>query len=373
MNVTSLRRVAVPASAALALSLSLAACGSSSPSSTGGPSTGGSSGSAPVSGTVNGAGSTAQQAAQNIWAAGVKNSNPNLTVNYAGVGSGGGVTQFNAGGVAFAGSDSPLKLPTEVAAAKTRCGGDVIEAPDYVSAIAVAFNVPGVKSLKLDAATIAKIFLGKITQWNDSAIAALNPGVTLPSLAITPIHRSDKSGTTNNFTDYLNKASGGVWADKANSVWPTTITAGSSAKGTSGVVSALGTAKGGIAYVDDSQAGSLSKASIKVGSSYIQPSAAGAAEDVALSTQQPGRGANDFALKIDRAPMSATAYPITLVSYLIACPTYPASQEPAVKAFLSYVVSTAGQQAAAANVGSAPLPAALASKAQAAIASIKAK
>ncbi|GAC1386546.1 MAG: phosphate ABC transporter substrate-binding protein PstS [Marmoricola sp.] len=369
MNVTSLRRVAIPASAALALSLSLAACGSSSPSSTGGSTTGGSA----ASGTVNGAGSTAQQAAQGIWAAGVKNSNPNLTVNYAGVGSGGGVTQFNAGGVAFAGSDSPLKLPAEVAAAKARCGGDVIEAPDYVSAIAVAYNVPGVKSLKLDAATIAKIFLGKITNWNDGAIAALNPGVTLPSLAITPIHRSDKSGTTNNFTDYLNKASNGVWADKANSVWPSTITAGSSAKGTSGVVSALGTAKGGIAYVDDSQAGSLSKASIKVGSSYVQPSAAGAAQDVALSQQQPGRGANDFALKLDRTPTDATAYPITLVSYLIACPTYPASQEAAVKAFLSYVVSTPGQQAAAANVGSAPLPVALASKAQAAIASIKAK
>ena len=363
MNVTSLRSVAVPATAALALSLSLAACGSSS--------NGG--GSASVSGTVNGAGSTAQQSAQNIWAAGVKSANPNLTVNYAGVGSGGGVTQFNAGGVAFAGSDSPLKLPDEVAAAKSRCGGDVIEAPDYVSAIAVAYNVPGVTALKLDAPTIAKIFLGKITNWNDSAIKALNPGVTLPSLAITPVHRSDKSGTTKNFTDYLNKASGGAWTAKADSVWPTTATAGSSAKGTSGVVSALQTAKGGIGYVDDSQVGSLSKASIKVGMSFIQPSAAGAAKDVALSQQQPGRGANDFALSIERTSTDTTAYPITLVSYLIACPTYPAAQEAAVKAFLSYVVSTPGQQAAAANVGSAPLPAALASKAQAAIASIKAK
>ncbi|MGN6161860.1 MAG: phosphate ABC transporter substrate-binding protein PstS [Marmoricola sp.] len=371
MNVTSLRRVAVPATAALALSLSLAACGSSSSSTPSGNNSGSAGGA--VSGTVNGAGSTAQQAAQGIWAAGVKSSNPNLTVNYAGVGSGGGVTQFNAGGVAFAGSDSALKLPDEVAAAKSRCGGDVIEAPDYVSAIAVAYNVPGVKALKLDAATIAKIFLGKITNWNDAAIKALNPGVTLPSLAITPIHRSDKSGTTKNFTDYLNKAAGGAWAAKADSVWPTTATAGSSAKGTSGVVSALQTAKGGIAYVDDSQAGSLSKASIKVGSSFVQPSAAGAAKDVALSKQQPGRGANDFALSIERNSTDPTAYPITLVSYLIACPTYPAAQEPAVKAFLSYVVSTPGQQAAAANVGSAPLPAALASKAQAAIASIKAK
>lgn len=362
MNVTSLRRVAIPATAALALSLSLAACGSSSNS--GSTNT--------VSGTLNGAGSTAQQAAQAAWASGFQTTNSGATINYNPVGSGGGVTKFNAGAVAYAGSDSALD-PTkgEVAAANARCGAPVIEVPDYISPIAVVFNVPGVTSLKLDATTIASIFKGKITKWNDPAIKALNPGVNLPSLAIAPIHRSDKSGTTNNFTSYLNKAAGMVWTDKAASTWPTS--SGEGANGTSGVVAAVKAATGGIAYVDDSQAQGLSKASIKVGTSFVQPSAAGAAKDVELSKQKAGRGATDYAIDVERTSMDPTAYPITLVSYLIACPTYPAAQEKLVKAYLLYVVSSAGQQAAAQTAGSAPLPASLQQKATALFSAITAK
>ena len=359
MNVTSLRRVAVPATAALALSLSLAACGSSSSNSG-------------VSGTLNGAGSTAQQAAQAAWATGFQGSNSGATINYNPVGSGGGVTKFNAGAVAYAGSDSALD-PTkgEVAAANARCGAPVIEVPDYISPIAVVFNGPGVTKLNLDATTIASIFKGKITKWDDAAIKALNPGASLPSLAIAPIHRSDKSGTTNNFTSYLNKAAGSVWTDKANSVWP--MSSGEGANGTSGVVAAVKAASGGIAYVDDSQAQGLSKASIKVGTAFVQPSAAGAARDVELSKQKSGRGATDYAIDVERTSTDATAYPITLVSYLIACPTYPAAQEKLVKAYLLYVVSAAGQQAAAQTAGSAPLPASLQQKATALFSAIKAK
>ena len=354
MNVTSLRRVAVPATAALALSLSLAACGSSS--------TGGSNANS-VSGTLNGAGSTAQQAAQAAWTAGFQSSNSGATINYNPVGSGGGVTKFNAGAVDFAGSDSPLD-PTkgEVAAAKTRCGGSVIEVPDYISPIAIAFHVPGVTKLNLDAATIAGIFSNKITKWNAPQIAALNKGVTLPSLSIAPIHRSDKSGTTKNFTDYLSKAAPSAWTEKPDSNWPKSIT-GEGAQGTSGVVSALTAASGGIAYIDDSQAGSFSKASIKVGSAFVQPSAAGAAKDVELSKQKTGRDATDYALSIERTSMDPTAYPITLVSYLIACPTYPAAKEKLVKAYLLHIVSAAGQAEAQKTAGSAPLPASLQQKA----------
>lgn len=371
MNVTSLRRVAIPATAALALSLSLAACGgSSSPSGSPSASTGGGGS---LSGTINGAGSTAQQSAQQAWAAGFKSTSPNVTVNYNPIGSGGGVTNFNSGAVAFAGSDAALD-PTkgEVAAANSRCGAPVIEVPDYISGIAIAYNVPGVSNLKLDAKTIAGIFTNKITNWNSPQIAALNPGVTLPNLAISTVHRSDKSGTTNNFTDYLNKASAGVWPLKAASVWPTAYT-GSAAKGSSGVAASIKASKGGIGYVDDSQASGLTKASIKAGTAFIQPSAAGAAQDVALSSQKPGRAATDYALSVNRTSTDPTAYPITLVSYLIACPTYPASQEAAVKAFLLYVVSAQGQQAAAQLSGSAPLPSSLQAKATSFFNAIKAK
>ncbi|MGN6723465.1 MAG: phosphate ABC transporter substrate-binding protein PstS [Marmoricola sp.] len=352
MNVTSLRRVAVPAAAALTLSLSLAACGSSS--------SGGGSG---LSGTINGAGSTAQQAAQAAWTQGFQTANSGATINYNPVGSGGGVTKFNAGAVDFAGSDSALD-PTkgEVAAAKSRCGGSVIEVPDYISPIAVAFHVPGVTKLNLDAATIAGIFSNKITKWNAPQIAALNSGVSLPNLSIAPIHRSDKSGTTNNFTNYLSQAAPSAWTEKPDSNWPKSIT-GEGATGTSGVVSALTAANGGIAYIDDSQAGPFSKASIKVGSSFIQPSAAGAAKDVELSKQKSGRDATDYALSVERTSTDPTAYPITLVSYLIACPTYPAAKEKLVKAYLLHIVSAAGQAEAQKTAGSAPLPASLSAKA----------
>lgn len=361
VNVTSLRRVAVPAAAALALSLSLAACGSSTSG----------NGSSNLTGTLNGAGSTAQQAAQQAWAADFGNMHSAVTVNYKGVGSGAGVSQFTSGAVQFAGSDKALDASKgQIAAAKSICGGSFIEVPDYISPIAVAFNVPGVSSLKLDAKTVANIFNGKIKNWNDAAIAATNPGTTLPNLAITPIHRSDKSGTTNNFTDYLYKASGGAWTSAASEVWPFS---GEAANGTSGVVTDLKAAKGGIAYIDNSQATGLSKVSVKVGSSYVAPSAATAAQDVAVSKQQTGRDATDLALDVARTSTDSSAYPITLVSYLIACSSYPASSEAAVKAFLLYAVSSAGQQSAAKFANSAPLPANVTQQATALFNAIKVK
>lgn len=366
MNVTSLRRVAVPATAALALSLTLAACGSTSSTSANTGAT-----AANVAGTLNGAGSSAQQAAQAAWAAGFQSANAKATINYAPVGSGGGVTKFTAGAVAFAGSDKALDLAKQVPAANAACGGQVIEVPDYISPIAVAFNVPGVSKLNLDAPTIAKLFNGTIKTWDDAAIKALNPGESLPNLAVAPIHRSDKSGTTNNFTDYLAKASGGAWASPAGEIWPSA--GGEGASGTSGVVSALKAAKGGIAYIDNSQTQGLTKASIKAGTAFVQPTAAGAAEAVSLSKQQEGRAASDYALTLNRTPASNTAYPITLVSYLIACPSYPAASEALTKAFLLYAVSDAGQQAAAQTAGSAPLPASLVTKATELLTAITAK
>src|SRR5262249_38824104 len=150
-----------------------------------------------VTGTISGAGASTQQAATQAWVAGFQTTNPDATINYDPSGSGAGRTQFEGGGVDFAGSDVYI-TGDEIQKAKTRCNGDYVEVPDYVSPIAVVYNLQGVSNLQLSASVIAKIFDGKITKWNDPAIAGLNSGVTLPDTAIAPVHRSDKSGTTAN-------------------------------------------------------------------------------------------------------------------------------------------------------------------------------
>src|SRR5687768_280970 len=164
-----------------------------------------------LAGTLNGAGSSAQQAAMQGWTAGFATEQPNVTVNYDPVGSGGGREQFLAGGVTFAGSDAALDAD-ELEQAAERCGeSGVFELPNYISAIAVVYNVEGVGELNLSPEVISRIFDGQITRWTDPAIAADNPGAALPDLAVTPVHRSDKSGTTENFTEYLAAAGGGAW------------------------------------------------------------------------------------------------------------------------------------------------------------------
>ena len=156
-----------------------------------------------------------------------RRTNSDVTVNYDPSGSGAGVEKFNAGGIDFAASDSALDADKgEIDAAKKRCGADAIEVPNYVSPIAVVYNVEGVNELQLSAKTIAEIFDGKITKWNDAAIEAENTGAKLPSTTITPVHRSDESGTTENFTDYLEKAGEGAWTHPADKVWPIQVRRG---------------------------------------------------------------------------------------------------------------------------------------------------
>jgi phosphate transport system substrate-binding protein len=185
------------------------------------------------------------------------------------------------------------------------------------------------------------------------------------------VHRSDESGTTKNFTDYLQQASGGAWKWPADKVWP--IKSGEGANGTSGVISAVKTGSGTIGYADDSQAGGLSKAAIKVGSAFVSPSADGAAKALQASPLDTTRTKGDLAVKVDRTTTASGAYPVMLTSYLIACPTYPSAKADLVKGLLSYVVSNAGQQAASQNAGSAPLPSNLQEKAAKIIDSISAK
>lgn len=363
MNSSSLRRATLPAVALLAVGVTLTGCGNNS----GGGGGGGD--------TLNGGGSTAQAVAQQTWRANYQKANSGTTINYEEVGSGTGVTNFTSKAYSFAGSDAYLTAD-QLAAAKTTCGADVIEVPAYVSPIAVAFNLSGVTSLNLDAKTLADIFNGTITTWNDPAIAHQNPGTKLPSTAISTVHRSDESGTTFNFTDYLNKASGGTWSDAAATVWPASIKGGQGLDGTSGVIGGLTDTDGAIGYADDSAvkaAKTLGVVSIKVGNSYNAPSATGAAQVLAASPAAPGRPATDMATDIDRTASAKGDYPLMLASYLLACPTYSdAATADAVKGYLSYVVSSEGQQAAAAAAGSAPLDPKLSRKAAAIVSKISA-
>lgn len=305
-----------------------------------------------VSGTISGAGASSQQAAMQAWIAGFGNANPDATVNYDPVGSGGGRTQFAEGGVQFAGSDAYLK-DEQLEQARQRCGGSVIEIPNYVSPIGIVYKVDGVDNLNLAPATIAGIFDGKITTWNDPAIAADNPGVQLPATPITPVHRSDESGTTENLTEFMNQAAPEAWPHEADGNWP--VQGGEAAQGTSGVIGAVNAGNGTIGYADASQAGDLKMANVKLGDQNVAPTAEAAAKILEESERVEGQGDTSFAFDLNRTAAGG-AYPVVLVSYLMACPTY-ADQEQAdvTKAFLNYVVSDAGQQAAAEAAGSAPL------------------
>jgi phosphate transport system substrate-binding protein len=353
------------------LALTLAACGSDNP-------TGGSAGSSAdatgthVSGTFRGAGSSAQKNAVAAWTAEFQGQNPDVTVNYDPAGSGAGREQFLAGGTAWAGSDSALK-DEELAAATSVCGPDgAIDVPVYISPIALAFNLPGVTSLNISAENAAKIFSGAITTWNDPALVADNPDAKLPATAITPVHRSDKSGTTNNFTDWLHQNAGDVWTNEKNDEWP--LQGGDAAEGTSGVVGVVTDTVGAIAYADESGVDkALGVAAIKVGKQWNTPSADGAAAVVDASPLVEGRAANDLAVAVDRTATAQGDYPLLLVSYVIACANYSdKATGDFVKAWLGYIVSDKGQQTAAANAGSAPLAGDIATKAAAAVDAIAA-
>jgi phosphate transport system substrate-binding protein len=368
--------------AACVLVLGLAACGggsSSSSSSSNGSSEseseGGGAPSTEASGEIAGAGSTAQEAAQKAWIAEFENANGGATISYDGVGSGGGREKFISGGVAYAGSDTPLsESEGELGKAIKRCEpGQLVEVPDYISPIAIIYNLPGVEELKLEPETLAKIFNQEIENWNDPEIAKENPEVELPETRIVPVNRSDESGTTENFTDYLSKVAPSVWTHEVSGEWP--VKGGEAASGTSGVVEAVAAGEGAIGYADASQAGELGKALIKVGSEWAEPSAEAAAKVLDLSKEDPeleGGQKNVIAFEIDRKTEASGVYPIILVSSLIGCTEYKSASEAAlVKGFFEYAISPEGQALAEEQAGSAPLSEELTKKVEAAVGSIK--
>jgi phosphate transport system substrate-binding protein len=366
---SSSKWLAVIASMAI-LALGIAACGSSDDETSSSSSSGGD-----VSGEIAGAGATSQEAAQEAWIANFENENSGATISYDPVGSGGGREQFSAGGVAYAGSDAAISEEEgELKAAQKRCSpGELIEVPAYVSPIAIIYNLPEVESLQLSPETLAKIFNQEISSWNDQAIAADNPGVELPDTRITPVNRSDESGTTENFTEYLSEVVPSVWDHEVSGDWP--VKGGEAASGTSGVVEAVGAGEGAIGYADLSQAGELGIANIQVGKNYVEPTPEAAAKILEESPEDKELAADKymFPFALDRKTESEGTYPIVLVSYLLACTEYKSADEAAVvKGFLEYAISPEGQEAAAENAGSAPLSASLTSKITPAVEAIKA-
>jgi phosphate transport system substrate-binding protein len=362
-----LKRLGAPLAVLAAAAISLTACASnegSAPAST-------SAAPSNLSGTLNGIGSSAQGAAQTTWIAGFQEANPKVTINYDPQGSGAGRKSFISGAADFAGSDAALK-DEELAGSFAGCAADskAIDLPVYISPIAIAYNVDGVKDLKLDAATIAGIFSGKITTWDDAKIKDQNKDASLPSAPITVVHRSDDSGTTQNFTEYLAANAADVWTEKASQTFPFQV--GDAAKGTSGVADATKNAKNSITYIDESGAAGLSIAQLKVGDEYTKLSADGAAAVVAASPVADGREANDLAIAIDRKAANKGDWPLVLVSYVIACQEYKdAAKADLVKGYVDYIISEDAQKAAAEQAGSAPLASDLASKVKDAAASIK--
>lgn len=345
----------------VAMLTALAACGDNTAAPTG-DNTGNSNTSSAeaISGEFKGAGASSQQAAVEAWVAGFQGTNPDAKIGYDPSGSGAGVSTFLTGATAWAGSDASLSAD-QIEQSKSVCAsGTAFDIPVYISPIAVVFNLKGVsdegKHVNMDAETIAKIFDGKITTWNDPAIQDQNPDLELPATPITVVHRSDKSGTTQNFVSYFIDTVPDAWPYELSENWPNEV--GQGAKGTSGVISTVQQADGTIGYADFSQVGDLGTVAVKVGEEYVEISAEAGSKVIDDSElDSSAEGENRVVVKLNHNTSAEGAYPIVLVSYDIACPAYKdANTAKFVKSWLTYVVSEEGQQTASQNAGSAPLP-----------------
>ncbi|MEE6281496.1 phosphate ABC transporter substrate-binding protein PstS [Georgenia sp. MJ170] len=318
-----------------------------------------------------GAGASSQEIAMQAWLAGFHELSPDTLTSYEPVGSGAGRGMFINGSVQFAGTDAFLDDDEAVAATERCHGGDVLELPLYISPIAVAYHLPGldVEHLQLEPEVIAAIFNGDITSWDDAAIAATNPDVELPDVAIIPVNRSDDSGTTENFTEYLAEAGGDAWPHEPSGTWPLTGT--HSGQQNVGVVSTMEGADGTIGYLDASQVTpEMGTVAVGVAGGFVPFSPEAAALAVDSSSPAPGATDTRLTIHLDRDPEQEGAYPIVLVSYTLACTAYESDEEAAaVAALLGYIISEEGQLKAAAPdvAGSAPVAGQLRDRIEAAI------
>ena len=344
----SLRLVA----AGLCLALTASACGGGG---------GRSSRGALPSTTINGSGATFPKGFYEAAIDGFEERERRVTVNYGGGGSGKGRTDLQGGLVDFAGSDGVVKE-----ADRPKFRGEFVYVPTVAAPVTVSYNLSGVTDLVLDAETTAKIFQRDVQAWDHPAVQALNPGIALPSTAIVVAHRSDGSGTTENFTKYLLKAAPGTWRLKSGSTveWPADTQAGN---GNAGVGQIVKTQAGAIGYVDlaDARTQGLRSAKLVNRSGNV----------VEATLEATTRALEGVALKPDLTydPLdsaSPDAYPIAAPTWMLVYKTQPdRAKGAALKAFLSYLVGEG--QALAGENDYARLPATFTEKARTAISSIE--
>ena len=370
------QRYGAVAGVAVAATVALSACGSNNSggttstatSASGSAAAGAPSSASCPSGTLNGAGSTAQQNAISQAVKAYQTECTGVTVNYNGNGSGAGVTSFIQKQADFAGSDYALSTTQAgQVTSEGRCGsGSAIDIPGVSGAIAVIFNVPGVSTLDLSAKNLAAIFDGTITNWNNAAIKADNPTATLPNLTIQPFYRSDTSGTSYNFSNYLNNLGGFAAANKQ---WPGK--AGQGAKGSSAVAAKVKSTPGAIGYAEYSYAtqDDLSYAEVSNASgTFVKLTQANAANFIAKA--KVTQSGEDTKVAFDYTYAAADAYPATLMTYEIACGTGNDSTAlPLIKGFLTYLVSSAAQSSFQ-SLGYVELPTSIAATDATAISSL---
>ncbi|WBB64216.1 phosphate ABC transporter substrate-binding protein PstS [Streptomyces sp. WMMC500] len=357
---TTRLRAAAAGSLALAGALVLGACGSDDNT---GDSTDTGGGAQAATGDVKcsgsgellASGSSAQKNAVDQWVSDFQGSCPDITVNYKATGSGAGIQEFLQGKTGFAGSDSALK-PEEVQASKKVCkDGEAINIPMLGGPIAIGYNVEGVDDLVLDPDVLGRIFDGSVTTWNDPAIADLNPDADLPDTKIQPVHRSDESGTTDNFTQYLSAAAQDAWPHEPGKKWP--VEGGQAADGSAGVSSQVQQTDGAISYFELSYATASDIDTVKLDTGASEPvEATSANASKAIANAKVSGTGKDLAMKLDYTTDAEGAYPLTLLTYEIACDkgNNPDSLDK-VKSFLGYTASEAGQSKLS-QLGYAPLP-----------------
>ena len=313
--------------------------------------------------TLNGAGATFPYPMYSKWFSEYNKLHSDIQFNYQSIGSGGGIRQVLAGTVDFGATDGPM-TDEQLAQAKAK----ILHIPTVLGADVPAYNIPGVsEELKFTPELLANIFLGKITSWNDAAIAKANPGVNLPNRPVIVIHRSDGSGTTYIWTDYLSKVSSD-WKNqvgKGTSVkWPV----GLGGKGNEGVAGMIRQMQGSIGYVELIYAvqNHIAYGSVKnAGGEFVKASLASVTAAAASVKNMPA----DFRVSITNAP-GKDAYPIASFTWLlIPTPSKDAAKGKIIADFLNWMVDD-GQKMTA-DLSYAPLPESVAAKVKETIKQVK--
>jgi phosphate transport system substrate-binding protein len=311
---------------------------------------------------LNGAGATFPYPMYSKWFSEYHNAHPDVEINYQSIGSGGGIRQVTAGTVDFGASDGPM-TDAQLADAKTK----IYHIPTVLGSVVPAYNVPGVKTdLKFSGNTLAGIFLGRITSWNDAALTKENPGVSLPNLPIVVVHRSDSSGTSYVWTDYLSKVSPD-WASgpsRGTAVrWPL----GLGAKGNEGVAGMIRQTEGAIGYIEliYAEQNKINFGVVKNAAGQYVKASLDSTTAAAASAKMP----SDYRVSITNAP-GKEAYPIASFTWLlIPARNADANKQKIIIDFLNWMVNDGQKETQ--QLTYAPLPAEVATKVKATIASIK--